>query len=114
MQGTFLKKIKLITKFKGRAEIEDLKTVIGEDADGNKAEIVISRTSELKIYDVKSGIVLSTNVVPYGSQIFIKNKDIIEKPIQRFVSGILTMVLLSLSLLVKLNMKTSNKVLLIR
>ncbi len=63
----------IITKFAGVAEIEDLKTVAGEDNDGNPAEIVISRTSELKIVDAKTGIVLSTNNIPYGSQLFIKN-----------------------------------------
>jgi len=63
----------IIAKFAGVAEIEDLKTVIGEDNEGNPAEIVISRTSELKIVDAKTGIVLSTNNIPYGSQLFIKN-----------------------------------------
>ena len=60
-------------------EIEDLKTVKGEAPDGGEAEIVISRTSELKIKDPKSGIVLSTNNIPYGSQIFIKNGDKVKK-----------------------------------
>jgi len=64
---------KLEAKFSGIAEIEDLRTVKGEDSDGNKTEIVISRTSELKIVDVKTGIVLSTNNIPYGSQLFVKN-----------------------------------------
>jgi len=69
---------KLETRFKGRAEIEDLKTVQGKDADGKLQHIVISRTSELKVIDEKSGIVLSTNVIPYGSEIFIENGDIVD------------------------------------
>ncbi len=64
---------KLEVKFSGIAEIEDLRTVKGEDGDGKKAEIVISRTSELKVVDAKTGITLSTNNIPYGSQLFIKN-----------------------------------------
>ena len=64
---------KLEAKFGGIAEIEDLRIVKGEDADGKKADIVISRTSELKVVDPKTGITLSTNNIPYGSQIFIKN-----------------------------------------
>ncbi|MEO0527036.1 MAG: DNA-directed RNA polymerase subunit beta' [Bacteroidota bacterium] len=64
---------KLIAKFDGIAEIEDLRTVMGEDGEGKKAEIVISRTSEIKVVDAKTGITLSTNNIPYGSQIFIKN-----------------------------------------
>ena len=64
---------KLEVKFSGVAEIEDLRTVTGEDKEGNKIDIVISRTSELKVVDANTGITLSTNNIPYGSQIFIKN-----------------------------------------
>ncbi|MFH6604816.1 DNA-directed RNA polymerase subunit beta' [Maribacter algicola] len=64
---------KLQVKFGGVAEIEDLRTVKGEDSEGKKADIVISRTSELKIVDTKTGITLSTNNIPYGSTIYIKN-----------------------------------------
>ncbi len=64
---------KLAAKFDGVAEIEDLRTVHGEDGEGKDAEIVISRTSEIKIVDKKTGITLSTNNIPYGSQLFVKN-----------------------------------------
>ncbi|MBI6116665.1 DNA-directed RNA polymerase subunit beta' [Salegentibacter maritimus] len=64
---------KLEAKFAGIAEIEDLKVVKGEAPDGSQAEIVISRTAELKIKDEKTGVVLSNNNIPYGSQIFIDN-----------------------------------------
>ncbi|MCK0158862.1 DNA-directed RNA polymerase subunit beta' [Cellulophaga sp. F20128] len=64
---------KLEAKFSGTAEIEDLRTVNGEDNEGNKIEIVISRTTEIKIVDPKTGITLSTNNIPYGSQLVIKN-----------------------------------------
>ncbi|NJW51746.1 DNA-directed RNA polymerase subunit beta' [Salinimicrobium oceani] len=77
--GNISEENKLIAKFPGVAEIEDLKTVKGEAPDGSEAEIVISRTSELKLKDLKSGIVLSTSNIPYGSQIFIKNGDKVSK-----------------------------------
>jgi len=64
---------KLAAKFDGIAEIEDLRTVKGEDGEGKAANIVISRTSEIKIVDPNTGITLSTNNIPYGSQLFIKN-----------------------------------------
>ncbi|MBD1262896.1 DNA-directed RNA polymerase subunit beta' [Maribacter polysiphoniae] len=64
---------KLTAKFDGIAEIEDLRTVKGEDSEGNDSDIVISRTSEIKIVDAKTGITLSTNNIPYGSQLFLKN-----------------------------------------
>jgi DNA-directed RNA polymerase subunit beta' len=64
---------KLEVRFSGVAEIEDLRTVSGEGADGKPAEIVISRTSEIKIVDAKTGITLSTGNIPYGSQLFVEN-----------------------------------------
>jgi DNA-directed RNA polymerase subunit beta' len=70
---------KLTTKFSGKAVIDDLRTVAGKDADGNEIDIVISRTSELKIIDDKTGLTLSTNNIPYGSTIFVKNGKKLKK-----------------------------------
>ncbi|WP_299443948.1 DNA-directed RNA polymerase subunit beta' [uncultured Aquimarina sp.] len=69
----------LKSKFAGKAEIDELKTVKGEDADGKEIDVVISRTSEVKITDPKTKIVLSTNLIPYGSQLFIKSGDTLKK-----------------------------------
>jgi len=71
--GNISEENKLVAKFDGIAEIEDLRTVKSQDSDGKASQIVISRTSEIKIVDAKTGITLSTNNIPYGSQIFIKN-----------------------------------------
>jgi len=70
---------KLAAKFDGIAEIEDLRTVKGQNAEGEATEIVISRTSEIKLTDAKTGIVLSTNNIPYGSVLSIKNGAKIKK-----------------------------------
>ncbi len=64
---------KLEAKFDGIAEIDELRTVKGENSEGKTADIVISRTSEIRIVDAKTGITLSTNNIPYGSQLFIKS-----------------------------------------
>mgnify|MGYP002630738010 FL=1 len=77
--GNISEENKLIVKFDGIAEIEDLKTVKGKDNDGNEIDIVISRTSEIKLVDKKTGIVLSTNNIPYGSSIFVNDGDEIKK-----------------------------------
>ncbi len=71
--GNISEENKLVAKFDGVAEIEDLRTVKSQDTEGKAAQIVISRTSEIKIVDKKTGITLSTNNIPYGSQIFIKD-----------------------------------------
>ncbi|GLU42383.1 DNA-directed RNA polymerase subunit beta' [Allomuricauda sp. NBRC 101325] len=70
---------KLEAKFGGIAEIEDLRVVEGENAEGTKTDIVISRTTEIKIVDAKTGITLSTNNIPYGSQLFVKDGDTISR-----------------------------------
>ncbi|SHF64298.1 DNA-directed RNA polymerase subunit beta' [Arenibacter palladensis] len=77
--GNISEENKLEARFAGIAEIEDLRTVSSQDGEGKKSEIVISRTSEIKVVDAKSGITLSTNNIPYGSQLFIKNGEKIEK-----------------------------------
>ncbi|OIO12421.1 MAG: DNA-directed RNA polymerase subunit beta' [Flavobacteriales bacterium CG03_land_8_20_14_0_80_35_15] len=70
---------KIIAKFEGNIEIEDLKTVQGVDIDGKQIETVISRTSEIKVYDKKTGILLNTHNLPYGSQIFISGQKSVKK-----------------------------------
>jgi DNA-directed RNA polymerase subunit beta' len=77
--GNISEENKVISKFSGRIEIEDLKTVDGEDNEGNPAQIVISRTSEARVFDAKTGILLSTNNIPYGSQLFSKDGGKVDK-----------------------------------
>ena len=57
----------------GRLEIEDLRTVKTTNKDGDKIEIVISRSAETRVIDDKNGVILSSAIVPYGSTIFIKD-----------------------------------------
>ncbi|MHC5308943.1 DNA-directed RNA polymerase subunit beta' [Myroides sp. LJL116] len=66
-------------KFKGRLEMEDLKTVKGEDNEGNAIDIVISRSTEAKLFDVNTGILLTTNNIPYGSTIYVADGDVVEE-----------------------------------
>ena len=66
----------LTVKKDGRLEIEDLRTVKSKDKDGKAIEIVVSRSAETKVIDDKNGVILSTNIVPYGSTIFIKDGEV--------------------------------------
>ena len=77
--GNISEENQLLSKFDGTTEIEDLKTVKSNDSEGNKFDLVISRTCEIKIIDDKTGIVLSSNIIPYGSSIFVKNGKKIKK-----------------------------------
>ena len=77
--GNISEENKLVSKFDGITEIEDLKSVKSKDADGNDTNLVLSRTCEIKVLDSKSGIVLSSNVIPYGSSIKVKSGVKIKK-----------------------------------
>ncbi|WP_298367633.1 DNA-directed RNA polymerase subunit beta' [uncultured Lutibacter sp.] len=69
----------LTTKHPGKAIIDDLRTVKGTDGDGEEVDIVISRTSEIKVIDEKSGLTLSTNNIPYGSYIYVADGQKLKK-----------------------------------
>ena len=77
--GNISEESSLISKFDGTAQIEDLKLVKSKDSSGKASNIVISRTTEIKILDSKTNNVLSTNNIPYGSFLNIKNGQKISK-----------------------------------
>jgi DNA-directed RNA polymerase subunit beta' len=77
--GNISEENSLISRFDGVADIEDLKVVKTEDSEGNSSNIVISRTTEIRILDSKTKNVLSTNNIPYGSYLNIKNGQKLSK-----------------------------------
>ena len=77
--GNISEENSLSVRFDGVAEIEDLKVVKSKDSDGKNINTVISRTCEIKVLDKKSGVVLSTNIIPYGSIILIKDGQALKK-----------------------------------
>ena len=77
--GNISEENSLSAKFDGITEIEDLKTVKSKDSEGKAIDLVLSRTCEIKILDEKTGIVLSSNIIPYGSTVFVKNGKKIKK-----------------------------------
>ena len=62
----------IVTKFDGKVEIDDLKTIKTKNEEGEDIQMVISRTSEIRIIDEKLGIVLSSNNIPYGSTLYVE------------------------------------------
>jgi DNA-directed RNA polymerase subunit beta' len=77
--GNISEENSLISRFDGLAEIDDLKVVKAKDNEGKSSNIVISRTSEIKILDSKTKNVLSTKNIPYGSYLNIKNGQKLSK-----------------------------------
>ncbi|MDZ4058495.1 MAG: DNA-directed RNA polymerase subunit beta', partial [Bacteroidales bacterium] len=69
----------ILARYDGRVEFEELRTLIKEFENGEKSEIVIGRTAEMRTVDINTGIVLSTHNIPYGATLFYKNGDIVKK-----------------------------------
>jgi len=59
-------------KYDGLLEIDELKTVQGEDENGKKVEIVIGRSAEMRVVDAKTKITLNSNLIPYGAILYIQ------------------------------------------
>ena len=69
----------ITAKFDGKLEFEGVRTLETTDADGEKVNVVMGRTGEIKIIDPKSKQVLISNHVPYGSFITVKEGDKVKK-----------------------------------
>ena len=69
----------LLAKFDGTIQFDGLRTVMIENSEGVKAQIVIGRTGEIRIMDVKNDRLLITNNVPYGSTLNVKDGQKISK-----------------------------------
>ena len=65
----------ITSKYHGRIEIEDLRTV--KDKDG--IDIVVGRMAEMQIKDTNTNMVLTHAPIEYGSKLFFKPGDIVEE-----------------------------------
>lgn len=66
-------------KFAGTVEYEDIRSVSTKNSDGEKVDVVMGRSGEIKIVDKKSKRVLMTNHVPYGAFLNVKDGAKVEK-----------------------------------
>ncbi len=69
----------LTAKFDGTVQFDGLRTVASENAGGEKTQVVIGRTGELRIIDVKNDRLLITNNIPYGSVLMVKDGQQVSK-----------------------------------
>jgi DNA-directed RNA polymerase subunit beta' len=77
----------LAAKFDGTIQFDGLRTVTAINNEGNKVQVVIGRTGEVRTMDVKNDRLLITNNVPYGSTLQVKDGQQVKKAIL-FVLGI--------------------------
>lgn len=69
----------IAAKFDGKVEFEGMRVLDTIDAEGEKHNVVMGRSGEIKIIDPKTKTVLMTNHVPYGSIMNIKDGDKVKK-----------------------------------
>ncbi len=69
----------LNARFDGTVQFDGLRTVSAINNEGNKVNIVIGRTGEVRIMDVKNDRLLITNNVPYGSTLQVKDGQQVKK-----------------------------------
>ncbi|NLO70694.1 MAG: DNA-directed RNA polymerase subunit beta' [Porphyromonadaceae bacterium] len=66
-------------KYDGRLEFDELRTVNAVDESGKEYQVVVSRLTEMRVIEPNTGIVLTTQNVPYGSKLFAKQGDVCKK-----------------------------------
>jgi DNA-directed RNA polymerase subunit beta' len=69
----------LPAKFDGNIQFDGLRTVTVENPDGEKVQVVIGRTGEVRIIDTKNDRLLITNNIPYGATLNVKDGQKIRK-----------------------------------
>lgn len=67
---------KITLKYDCRMEFDELRTVTVKDASNNQYHVVVSRLAEMRVIDVNTGITLTTQNIPYGSKLYVKNGDL--------------------------------------
>ena len=69
----------IVAKNKSRLEFDELRTVDVVNEDGSAGKVVVGRLAEVRFVDENTGIALSSQNVPYGSQLFVNDGDVVEK-----------------------------------
>ena len=69
----------ITARHKARLEFDELRTVDVINNDGTSGMIVVGRLAEVRMIDENTGIVLSTQNVPYGSQLFVRDGDTVDQ-----------------------------------
>ncbi len=69
----------IVAKSDCRLEFEELRTVDTTNEDGSMGKVVVGRLAEVRFVDEHTGIVLSSQNVPYGSQLFVGDSEAVKK-----------------------------------
>ena len=69
----------IVSRYNGKLEFEELRTIVKEDEEGKKHNIVIGRTAEVRIVDENTGMTLSQYNIPYGADLYFKYGETVQK-----------------------------------
>jgi DNA-directed RNA polymerase subunit beta' len=69
----------LAAKFDGTIQFDGLRTVVIDNKEGVKTQVVIGRTGEVRIIDTKNDRLLITNNIPYGATLNVKDGQKVNK-----------------------------------
>ncbi len=69
---------KIVLRYDGRIEFDELRTVDAIDKT-NTYQVVVSRLAEMRVIDTNTGIALTTQNIPYGSKLYIKENEMGKK-----------------------------------
>ncbi len=69
----------LLAKFDGTIQFDGLRTTTSTSDEGEKQNVVIGRTGEVRIIDVENDRLLITNNIPYGSILKVKDGQKVAK-----------------------------------
>ena len=69
----------ITSKYNGKLEYEELRTIQRVLDGGEVQEVVVSRTTELRIIDENTGITFSQYDIPYGSVLYKKDGESVQK-----------------------------------
>jgi len=69
----------LLAKFDGTVQFDGLRTVLIENNEGEKVQVVIGRTGEVRIIDTKNDRLMITNNIPYGATLQVKDGQKVHK-----------------------------------
>ncbi|MBL7744865.1 MAG: DNA-directed RNA polymerase subunit beta' [Chitinophagaceae bacterium] len=69
----------LMAKFDGTIQFDGLRSVTTENNEGDKIQVVIGRTGEVRIIDTKNDRLLITNNIPYGATLNVKDGQKVSK-----------------------------------
>jgi DNA-directed RNA polymerase subunit beta' len=69
----------LLAKFDGTIQFDGLRTTTTENSEGNKVQVVIGRTGEIRNMDVANDRLLNVVNIPYGATLTVKDGQKVKK-----------------------------------